>query len=294
MNGTSEKLPSDMTSFTQRPGTGFPTRNRIALVRLGLLLLVGAAVLAPYGSALAQDGFKRFELRVGVFFAKKSSDLRLSTNDTAGTIFNAKRDFGIGSSDTTFRVEGVFRFSRHHRLDAGWFELTRGATHTLDGEFTVRDTVFRVNANLKTRLNVNIFKFTYSYMFTPSDKFALGPTVGIFFQKDKIKLEETERSLIVSDNLSLPLPVFGIRGEYNFTDRLRLIASSEFFFISTRKYDGQLYDVKAALEYDLFRNVGIGVAYNWIRADVDVNNPIVDWSVDARTSGILAYAKLAF
>ncbi len=225
---------------------------------------------------------------------EKNSDLRLNTDDAAGTIFNTKRDFGIGSSDTTFRVEGVFRFSRHHRLDAGWFELSRGATHTLDGEFTVRDTVFRVDANLKTRLNVNIFKFTYSYMFTPSDKFALGPTVGIFFQKDKIKLEETEQSLLVADNLSLPLPVFGIRGEYNFTDRLRLIASSEFFFISTRKYDGQLYDVKAALEYDLFRNVGIGVAYNWIRTDVDVNNPIVDWSVDARTSGILAYAKLAF
>ena len=53
-------------------------------------------------------------------------------------------------------------------------------------------------------------------------------------------------------------------------------------------------DVKAALEYDLFRYVGLGVAYNWIRTDVDANKPIVDWSVDTRTSGILAYAKLAF
>ena len=293
MNGRREKLSPDMASVTQRAGTGLSTHIRIDFVRLGLLLLVGAAVLTPHGSAYGQEGFKRFELRAGVFFAKKNSDIRVSTDLLAGTTFNSKRDLGIGSSDTTFRVEGVFRFSRHHRLDASWFELSRGATHTLDREFTVRDKIFRINANVKARLNVNIFKFSYSYMFTPSDKFALGPTVGIFFQKEKIRIEETENSLFTSNSLSLPLPVFGIRGKYDFTDRLRLIAFSEFFFISTDKYGGHLYDGKVALEYDLFRYVGIGLAYNRIKLDVDVNKRFVDWSIDMRTSGLLAYAKLA-
>lgn len=295
MNRMFRELRTVRPSFDQRTGTGFEIRYLFGLARLGLMLLAGAALLIPSGDAVARDDdFTRFELRVGTFITDRDTDLGLTTSAGLGTKFDFESDFGADSSNAVFRVDAVFRFSRKHRIDAAYFDLSRGATRTIDRQITIGDRVFDINANVVSDLSVKIFKFAYSYMFAAGDNYEFGPTIGIFFQRNKARFEVVNLGQVESDSLSLPLPVIGFRGGYDLTERLHLIGSGEFFFLKIDKYDGSLIDARGAIEFDLFRNIGVGVAYNWIKINVDVDNPNIDWNIDWRTSGVLAYAKLDF
>lgn len=244
--------------------------------------------------ARAQIDDKKLELRLGGFFTARDTKLGLFGPDGGGNLIDIESRLGLAANTEVFRVDANYRFSKRHQADLSYFSLSRGANRVIDQSFSIGGLTFPVGADLTSDLAVNLFKASYSYMFASKDDYELGASIGLFLQKNRAGLEQAGTGIIVNESVTLPLPVIGLRGRYKLGKRWRLSGSAETFFLSFDKYDGRLFDFRAAIEYDLFENAAIGLGYNWIDIDVDVDNARLDWTIDWRVSGILTYVRVAF
>lgn len=261
------------------------------------LILFCLTALFTVGTAQAQDiniSDDRFEFRLGGFITKLDTDFRLSTTPDAGTEFDFERDFGADNSRTVFRMDGTVRFGSRHRLDLSYFRITRNSERTIDREFTIGDKFFDIDASIESRARTEVYKITYGYMLFRGERYELGPTIGLFIQRNAFRISELDTGTLVTEDSTMPLPVIGLRGGYQMTKKLSLRGSADIFFVSFDKYSGSLTDLRVMLEYDVFENFGLGIGFNWIDVDAEVENPDLIWNVGYGITGLLAYAKLAF
>ena len=272
-------------------------RLRHCLVSGGVGCLIGLALAAPAATQTERTdkGLPRFEARFGGLIFSRDTDLIFSTDAGLGTRFDLEDDLGQDRSDAVVRFDGLYRFSKRHRVDFSYFRISRSSRVVIDRELTIGDQVFDINADVESRLSVGIWKLMYSYMVVARDRFDFGLSIGLYAQRNRVRFKEVTLGDFFADDLTVPLPVIGGRARYDITRRLHARASIESFFgIEVDKYDGTLIDAQGGLEYDITRNVGLGVGYNWIRTKINADNPIIDWNIDWRVSGVHAYAKVAF
>ena len=88
--------------------------------------------------------------------------------------------------------------------------------------------------------------------------------------------------------------MFGLRGEYSFSEKWSFRASGEIFIYESGDYDGSLYDFYAGVDYRLFEHVAVGIGINTVRMDIGVTKPNLTGDLDWRYEGGLLFFKFDF
>jgi hypothetical protein len=91
-----------------------------------------------------------------------------------------------------------------------------------------------------------------------------------------------------------PLPVIGLRGQYDLGEIWTLRGSAEIFALEYGDYSGSLYDVYAGIDYQLTRHVALGVGVDSVKSNVGIAKPNLDGDLDWRHDGGLLFLKFAF
>lgn len=250
-------------------------------------------LLAVTSTASAQED-PRFSISVGAFFTDRESQTRIDGDAGRGTDVDLEDDLGLKKSDTVFRVDGYWRFAEKHRLDFSAFDLSRSSSKQIDREIVWDDTTYPVNSTVKTDLDLTIYKAGYTWMFLKRDRSFLGATVGLYIADIGAKLSSSGGGSVESNDLTAPLPVIGLRGEYRFADRWSLRGSGEVFAVDYGDYEGSLYDLFAGLDFSITENIAIGVGVNSVKLDVGVSKNSFDGDLEWQYDGALAYFKFDF
>ncbi len=263
-----------------------------------IFLLVGSAILlfsgAPADAAQSSD-FDRFSVSLGVFFADR--DTRTSVDGDipgSGTDVDLENDLGFNKSDSVFRFDGYFRFNEKHRLDFSAFDLSRTGSKQITEEFVWKDTLYPVDVLVNASLDLSIYRLAYTWSFLRRDNGYLGASAGVYVADigTSIAAESIGRSS--SGGVTAPLPVFGLRGQYDFSEKWSFRGSAEIFAIEYGDYSGTLYDVYAGLDYQLFEHAAIGVGINSVDIGVDITKPNFNGDLNWRYSGGLLFFKFDF
>lgn len=263
-----------------------------------IFLLVGSVILlfsgAPAGAAQSAD-FDRFSVSLGVFFADR--DTRTSIDGDvpdSGTDVDLENDLGFNKSDSVFRFDGYFRFNEKHRLDFSAFDLSRTGSKQITEEFVWKDTLYPVDVLVNASLDLSIYRLAYTWSFLRRDNGYLGASAGVYVADigTSIAAESIGRSS--SGGVTAPLPVFGLRGQYDFSEKWSFRGSAEIFAIEYGDYSGTLYDVYAGLDYQLFEHAAIGVGINSVDIGVDITKPNFNGDLNWRYSGGLLFFKFDF
>lgn len=263
-----------------------------------IFLLVGSVILlfsgAPAGAAQSAD-FDRFSVSLGVFFADR--DTRTSVDGDipgSGTDVDLENDLGFNKSDSVFRFDGYFRFNEKHRLDISAFDLSRTGSKQITEEFVWKDTLYPVDVLVNASLDLSIYRLAYTWSFMRRDNGYLGASAGVYVADigTSIAAESIGRSS--SGGVTAPLPVFGLRGQYDFSEKWSFRGSAEIFAIEYGDYSGTLYDVYAGLDYQLFEHAAIGVGINSVDIGVDITKPNFNGDLNWRYSGGLLFFKFDF
>lgn len=263
-----------------------------------IFLLVGSVILlfsgAPAGAAQSAD-FDRFSVSLGVFFADR--DTRTSVDGDipgSGTDVDLENDLGFNKSDSVFRFDGYFRFNEKHRLDFSAFDLSRTGSKQITEEFVWKDTLYPVDVLVNASLDLSIYRLAYTWSFLRRDNGYLGASAGVYVADigTSIAAESIGRSS--SGGVTAPLPVFGLRGQYDFSEKWSFRGSAEIFAIEYGDYSGTLYDVYAGLDYQLFEHAAIGVGINSVDIGVDITKPNFNGDLNWRYSGGLLFFKFDF
>ena len=249
--------------------------------------------IAPLAMADSLDG-DRFSLSLGVFVTDRETEARLDSSLDDGTDTDFENDLGLDSSDSVFRVDGYFRFSERHRADFSVFDLSRKKTTQIDRDIQWGDTLYNVNTAVKSDFDLTIYKAAYTYSFLQRDKGYLGATIGLYVADAGASLAEENVGQAEVGELTAPLPVIGLRGEYALSDRWKFRASGEFFFIEYQNIDGSLIDIYAGVDYGVTDSLSIGLGFNSVNFDVDATKSAFKGALNWQYSGGLLFLKFNF
>lgn len=264
------------------------TRAR-GLVSGSVLVLM----LSIFSTASAQTD-PRFSIGLGAFFTDRDSQTRIDGEAGEGTDVDLETDFGLKKSDNVFRVDAYWRFAEKHRLDFSGFDLSRSASKQIERDITWNDTTYPLNAQLDADLDLTIYKAAYTWLFLKRDRSFLGATAGLYIADIGATLSASGVGSIEANDLTAPLPVVGLRGEYRFADRWSLRGSGEVFAIDYGDYDGSLYDLFFGIDFSVTDSIALGAGVNSVKLDVGVSKSGFSGDLDWQYEGAMAYLKFDF
>lgn len=258
-------------------------------VVIGLLLLVPAWAFAQ------SDLDDRFSISLGAFITDRDTDTRLDSDVLGrGTEIDFEEDLGLASSDTVFRLDGHYRFNERHRVNFSVFDLSRDSSAAIQRDIQYGDEIFLIDTVVNAEFDITIIRLTYTYSFWQRDNGYMGVILGAHVADSKIGLAEQNLGQSEISEITAPLPVLGLRGEYEFTDRLTLSASGEFFVVEFDNVDGSLVDLYLGIDYQVIEHVAVGLGFNSVNLDVDASKSDFSGSLDWRYEGALLFFKFDF
>jgi hypothetical protein len=262
-------------------------------------LLAGSIVLWLPLAANAQPtvGSERASILVGSFITDRESDARLDSESGEGTEIDLEDDLGLESSMSVARVGGYLWLGRRHRLDVAYFDMSRDASRVIDETIEFGDQVFQINTTIESEQDLSILKADYTFAALMRDRGYLGIVAGLYIADVAMTLSERTLGSYESEDVTAPLPLFGLRGDYAFTDRITLRGAVQWFGFETDDIDGRLTDFYVGADYGLGQNqrMAIGLAYDRVSMNIgseddDGFDGRLDWGYD----GFLLYFKADF
>jgi hypothetical protein len=262
-------------------------------------LLAGSIVLWLPLAAHAQPtvGSERASILVGSFVSDRETNARLDSDSGDGTDIDLEDDLGLDSSMSVGRIGGYLWLGRRHRFDAAYFDMSRDASRVIDETIEFGDEVFPINTTLESEQNLSILKADYTFAALARDRGYLGIVAGLYIADMSMTLSERTLGSYESEDVTAPLPLFGLRGDYAITDRITLRGAMQWFGFETDDIDGRLTDFYLGADYGLgqSRRMAIGLAYDRVSMNIgseddDGFDGRLDWGYD----GLLLYFKADF
>jgi len=260
----------------------------------GSIAVVALAIVTVPTSALAGED-SEFSLRLGMFITNWDTKTRVNASGgDRGVSVDFENDLGFDKSDSVFRIDGHYRFNKKHRIDFGAFDFSRSASKVIEKEIEWDGNVFPVSASVAAESDFKVYKLAYTYSILNADKGFLGLTGGFYVADIEARLSAENIASRSGGGITAPLPVIGLRGEYELADKWTFRASSEFFFFEYEEYDGSLVDLYAGIDYQLFERAAIGLGLNSVKLDVGISDASLNGDVDWGYDGGLLFIKVDF
>lgn len=263
-------------------------------MRSPIPVVVLLMVYAPAALSAGQASNDRFSVSLGAFITDRDTDTRLDSETLgAGTDIDFEEDLGLDSSGTVARLDGYYRFNRRHRFDFSVFDLSRDASVTIDEQIQFGDETFDINTVVAAEFDLLIVKAAYTWSFLVADSGYLGLTAGLYTATTEASLSGPATG-VESRDVTAPLPVLGLRGEYALSSKWTLRGSGEIFKIEIDDIDGSLTDFYAGIDYQVLDAMAIGLGYNSVTIEVDSMNSDFTGALDWSYNGALLYFKFGF
>jgi hypothetical protein len=267
-------------------------RALIVATAVAVVMLTGAALVGAEEEQLPD----RFGLRLGGYNIRDANTImRLDANNVpVGTYIDFQNTLGGETTATVFRADGFYRFNEHHSIGFSWYDLHFTGQRVLTADISWGDQTFTKDTQVNSELRFDIVKLNYQYSVYHNDKVELGASIG--FHIDHITAGiSAGSSQAQSQAITAPLPVLGLFADYNFTPRFSAYYNYQFFFFNYQnKVRGGLQDFLFGLEYRLFRNIGLGAAYNRFGANLKVEGDTTTLYLDSNWNGGMLYAAVYF
>lgn len=209
-------------------------------------------------------GRSRVELGVSAFFIDAESNM-----DFAGTppADNLESGQALEETATTLPIDFVWQAGRFHRVDLGYFELTRSGSIELQAPLTVGTATFQTGETVVTDFDTRVFRFGYGFAFLRDKQKDLSVFGGMHVSDIDYRVRGANESITASTTALLP--VVGIRFRVTPAERWSALVNFELFALDFDRHSGELYDLSLAGRYRLTEKLSVGLGYRYYRQDID-------------------------
>jgi outer membrane scaffolding protein for murein synthesis (MipA/OmpV family) len=232
-------------------------------------------------------GDETFELFGGAILQNYDTTIDVKDRATGiGSSVNLEKTLGYDEDDTPWIVGASLRFAERHRLSITYFESNRNVTAIAKEDIDIGEgEIIPVGAGYASSLDFKVIPITYSYSFIKNDNHEFYGSLGLHWNSvnyDALGVtglgEDTWEGSVVAE-ADAPMPLIGIGYDYYISDRWKVSASAQAFYIKlsddTFSFEGGIVNVDLSTVYYIFDNVGIGAGINYFELNVDVDDS--DW-----------------
>jgi hypothetical protein len=225
------------------------------------------------------------------------SDVRIGSQST-GISVNLEDALGLDTNMVVLRAEGIARLgdSRRHRLDFGYFDLSRSGTKTLGRDITIGDTVYPTGTTVDTEFDMKLFKGAYSYSLVQDARIDFGLGAGLYVAPINFRVSNSVSGVREESSSTSPLPFLELHIDYALTPKLFLKQKLDLFYVEYKDFKGRLVDASIGLEYNLWKHFGLGLAFNIFSLHVEDKGDATNLkgSIDLAFSGLMLYGKVMY
>ena len=144
---------------------------------------------------------------------------------------------------------------------------------TLNQQIQFNDQIISAGATTQTGLSFNTYRLLYNYSFYRNDKVELAFSPGLYVLKTNFNFAgqgtingNAGNTVVVNEQVSIPLPSIGLVVNYNITPKLQFQSRYDYFYLHIGQYTGSMFELYAGLEYRLFQHFALGAAYDRLTA----------------------------
>ncbi len=229
-----------------------------------------------------------FLIGVGIFNPLKkvniSAEGSIPTAEYIDNDLDFDNGFGLNDFETTFTFDFMWRFSKSNKwsLRAEYFKISNTEKAVLEEDVEWEDLIFREGTSVKGGFGLALYKIFIGRVISTGDKHELGGGLGVHaldvsafiegnagINDDEIEFERSEVSVVA------PLPNIGFWYFYAPTEKLSFTAKLDWFGISIGDFGGSLWNLSPGVNYQVYKNIGLGASYKFFRVDIDVDKD--DW-----------------
>jgi hypothetical protein len=235
--------------------------------------------------------YQRFGASLGMAaLGNFNSEMSVGTDVLIGASLDLEDTLGLGESDFIGRFDSFYAFSPRHRIDFSLFDINRSGSRTVGKDFQFGEVVIPAG-EVDTTFSTMVMKLAYRYNFVADVRTAIGFSAGFHTMGIDLGLDSTVGSVSESFDVTAPLPVIGLHGEYALSERWKILSSIEMFQIDIGYFSGYLQDSRLALEHDTFDHFGWGVSLNGFRMGADMEEGPLNAEVEYAYQGLIVYLR---
>lgn len=265
---------------------------------LALILAAITAFLALVSETVLAQDHERGSIMLGAFITDRESSTRLDSDDGEGTEIDLEDDLGLEGSTSVARLGGYFWFNDRHRIDLSYFDLARDSTKRIQETIIFGGQTYAIDTVLEVESNLEIFKADYTFAVMERERGYLGITGGLYVANTSLQLRVANAGIGEESDVTAPLPVAGVRGDYEITDKITLGGALQIFRFAADNVDGHFNDFYVGADYGFTERFKLGLAYNRVSMNLNAvddgeegdREGRVDWGYD----GFLLYFKYDF
>ncbi|MGD8977353.1 MAG: hypothetical protein PVG91_07085 [Gammaproteobacteria bacterium] len=212
-------------------------------------------------------------LRAGAVIMDVDSSFRVDSRSLGeGTTVDAEDDLGLDDSDDVFRAELVWRIAPRHQLSLGYYDLSRDATERTDEAYQIGNVIFPPGISVDTQFDLKLADFSYAFSVVQNERFEFAPQIGVYWLDFDVRVENDLLGLSEGEGQEFPLPTIGARFNYQLAPSWWLRAKGQYFYIEYDQYEGQMLELGAGLEWNVWRKLSLGASYSHIDMDIEDTN----------------------
>lgn len=260
---------------------------------LGCFSAIALALWLFCGESGAQPGSSRFEYRLGgQFFSSFTSEIRLdSVNRGVGTELRLESDANLEERIEVGRADGFYNFNPRHYIWLAYYDVDRTGTRNLSRDIRFGDETFTIATTVRTTFDQQVAKLAYGFNALVRPRATLGPSFGLHVMELRASLGVLDRSRAEEAATTAPLPVIGVLGSYELSDRWSLHGAVQWFDIDIGDVDGLFTDFVVTVEHDTFDRFGFGFGINNNSLDIESGDDDFRGTIDLSFRSALIYFR---
>lgn len=264
---------------------------------LASLVLMSPAIGFAQGDVHPELSAK-FGIDLGMFFPERTATLSAGVNTREREKIDFADEFGLEKHHQTFSLDADWRFGEKWSLSAQYFATSGKKTAVLDEDVEWNGEVFGAGSSVRASTGFTLYRAFVGRRFGDRERTDLGFGLGLHWLELDAALAG---DILVGDGVSFsreavsasaPLPNIGAWYRYSMSPRWAFRARADWFSAAVDDYDGTLVNWQVGINYLLFPNAGLGLAYNSVHLDVGVDSPKWFGSVDLDYNGPFAFISI--
>jgi len=238
-----------------------------------------------------------FVLNVGAFLPQ--TDTSIGVNGS-GSGPNPPVDFDGqidgSSTESLFAAEMIWRFGKKWSFRGQYFKNSRNSTVVLDRDVQWGDIVLEQGSTIGGGRDFEVQRLFFAYNLSHSPQHEYGVGIGVhrlvmggFLEGDIIVNGEVISGSGRAVSTVAPLPNIGTWYSYSPSEKWLFNARLDWMDAKVGDLSGGLLNVAAGANYQVFRNFGVGLKYQFLRLRLDIDKPNWNGSFDVKYQGLYFY-----
>jgi hypothetical protein len=275
--------------------------------RLIVMLLCGFIGFI-LSSSVHADFDELYKISVGTSLARFNS--KIDINSLSGSNDNGidlEDDLGFDTNVSSLWISGTYRVGDDHRLRMTYLPIRRTAFKLTEKDVVVNNTTIKAGATIAWESNLNIFDFSYIYSVYKKTDLEVGMSFGLYWISSEnkvlaagnIQAEGDATPIFKSDyqvrlKLEAPLPLIGVKVDYEFSPDWRTHAALRFLDLNIDNVNGKILSADLGSEYYFNRNWGVGASLAYFSLSVDRSGVVFKNAFEWSHNEILLYGVFKY